>query len=241
MGEKTVVPLPALEVLLPVHNEAESIEATVREIYEEISPQAAMRFIIAEDGSTDGTKAVLQRLATTYPMKLLMAEERKGYGPAVVDGMRESEAPYLLCLDSDGQCDPKDFGQFWDHRDDLDLLVGCRIHRRRSLGRKAASLAFYSLYRLILRVPVHDPSFCYILARRNVVERILPELGEMKEGFWWEFDARAFRRGFKVGELPVNHRDRLAGQTRVYRLSKLPGIGFRHCVAIFKIWAQTRS
>ena len=52
-----------LEVLLPVHNEAETIEATIREIYEEFSPRVGMRFIVCEDGSKDATKEILRRLS----------------------------------------------------------------------------------------------------------------------------------------------------------------------------------
>lgn len=232
---------PEVEVLLPVHNEAESIEATVREIYEEFSPRVAMNFIITEDGSTDGTKEVLQSLAKRYPMTLLTAEGRKGYAVAVIDGMRELRAPYLLCLDSDGQCDPKDFWKFWDTRESADVLLGWRVHRHDFFWRKAMSRSFYAVHRLLYRVPVHDPSCPYVLAGKDVIQRLAPELGEMKQGFWWEFVARVHRRGFRIREIPVNHRDRLAGETRVYHFSKLPGIGYRHFIALFKIWWQTRS
>jgi len=236
-----VIPDPALEVLLPAYNESESIEATVREIYEELSPRVALQFIITEDGSTDDTKEVLVRLSLKYPMKLITSQRRKGYGPALIDGMRLLDAPYVLCLDSDGQCDPRDFWKFWESRESSDMLVGWRVHRKRGLGRMALSFAFYAFYQLMFRVPAHDPSFCYVLAHRKVVDRLLPELGEMKEGFWWEFNARAHRRHFRIREFPVNHRDRLTGGTRIFRLSKLPGMGYRHFLALFKVWHQTRT
>ncbi|HEV3394386.1 MAG TPA: hypothetical protein VG103_12865, partial [Chthoniobacterales bacterium] len=56
-----------LEVLLPVHNEAEIIELVMREIYNEISPNVAMQFIVCEDGSTDNIKDVLARLQNELP------------------------------------------------------------------------------------------------------------------------------------------------------------------------------
>jgi glycosyltransferase involved in cell wall biosynthesis len=99
---------PELEILLPVHNEAGSIEATIREIYSELLPQVSLRFVICEDGSRDNTKEILQRLAETLPIKLILSEERKGYSRTVTDGMKALQAPYLLCLDSDGQCDPRE-------------------------------------------------------------------------------------------------------------------------------------
>ena len=67
-------PKPELDVLLPVHNEAESIEATVREMYDEFSPLVRLRFIVCEDGSVDNTKDVLRRLSDSIPMRLILAD-----------------------------------------------------------------------------------------------------------------------------------------------------------------------
>lgn len=233
--------IPTLEVLLPVHNEVESIEGTIREIFEAVSPHVRVRFIISEDGSVDGTKKVLMRLGASLPLNLLISEERKGYSRAVIDGMKSLEANYLLCLDSDGQCDPADFGKFWETRDCQDVAIGWRGKRADSLLRRVLSRAFYFVYQLFYRLPIHDPSCPFVLAHKHVIESVVSELGEMKQGFWWEFTARVYRRGFSMREIPVNHRGRSAGQTQVYGLSRMPGIGYRHFVALFKIWLQTRS
>ena len=152
---------------------------------------------------------------------------------------RKLTAPYLLCLDSDGQCDPEDFRRFWECRHEADVVLGHRVHRADPAWRRFFSRGFYGLYQLFYHVPAHDPSCPYLLAPRAVVERLLPEQGIMKQGFWWEFVARIHRRGYSIRELPVQHRQRLAGTTQVYRLSKLPDIGYRHFLALFKIWNQT--
>jgi dolichol-phosphate mannosyltransferase len=232
---------PALDVLLPVHNKAESIAGTIREIYDTLAPRLPLRFIVCEDGSVDGTQQVLTHLAQSYPIQLLMSEQRKGYSRAVIDGMKALEADYLLCLDSDGQCDPQDFGKFWDTRDQQDVAIGWRVHRSDSLLRRILSGDFFRLYQLFFHVPVHDPSCPYVLAHKRVIESIVSQLGEMQQGFWWEFVARVHRRGFSLREMPVNHRGRTAGETQVYRLRRLPGIGYRYLVALFKIWRQTRG
>ncbi len=231
---------PEIEILLPVHNEGDGIEAVIREIYAEISPKVSMQFIICEDGSVDNTKEVLSRLEKELPMKLLLGAERKGYSRAVRDGLEVMSAPYLLCLDSDGQCDPKDFWSFWQKREEQDVILGWRTQRADPFWRRIFSRFFYLIYQLFYRIPVHDPSCPYMLAKQKVIKRLLPELGEMQQGFWWEFIARVHRRGFLILELPVKHRERLVGVTQVYRLRKLPGIGYRHFIALFKIWAQTR-
>src|SRR5690242_6693846 len=98
-----------VEVFLPVYNEAESIEGTIREIYDELSQRVSLDVIICEDGSKDGTKEILRNLSKELPLRLDLNDGRRGYSRAVRDGMQMLDAEYLLCLDSDGQCDPKDF------------------------------------------------------------------------------------------------------------------------------------
>ena len=231
---------PELEVLLPVHNEADSIEGTVRELYDKLSPQVLLRFLICEDGSVDNTKEILCRLSEAIPMRLILSKERKGYSRAVKDGMTALEAPYLLCLDSDGQCDPKDFAKFWDVRTQSDVVIGWRVHRADSSLRKLMSRTFYRIYQLLYHVPAHDPSCPYVLANKKVVDQLVDEVGSMQQGFWWEFVARVHRRGYRIVEIPVHHRVRAAGVTQVYKFRKMPGIFIRHVLAIFSIWAETR-
>lgn len=232
---------PELEVLLPVHNEADIIELVTREIYGEISPNVAMQFIVCEDGSTDNIKEVLARLEDELPMKVIIGTERKGYSRAVREGMQALSAPYLLCLDADGQCNPADFWNFWKNRDSHDVILGWRVHRTDVAWRRFFSLTFYFLWQLLYHVPVHDPSCPYVLARKRVIDEICPQMGEMEQGFWWEFVARVHRRGFSILEVPIGHRERATGTTRVYKFLKLPLIGYHHVLALFRIWSQTRS
>jgi len=119
--------------------------------------------------------------------------------------MRLLEADYLLCMDSDGQCDPGDFARFWEVRDQQDVAIGRRTRRFDGFFRKALSRTFYRFYHLLYRVPVHDPSCPFVLARRQVIDRLVSELGEMRQGFWWEFTARAYRRGYLIRELAIYH------------------------------------
>lgn len=232
---------PLLQILLPVYNEAESIERVLREIYNEFSPRVRMQFIVSEDGSTDGTKRVLKELAKKIPMILISDEKRKGYSRAVIDGMKRFTGDYLLCLDSDGQCDPKDFWQFWKNRNTADLLIGHRLIRRDPPIRLILSRGFYYLYKSLFPVKSSDPSCPFLLTTPGVVRRLLSELGTTDQGFWWEFVARTYRRHFSIKQFPVSHRPRFAGQTQVYKFKKMPVIGYRHVTALFKIWWETRD
>jgi dolichol-phosphate mannosyltransferase len=240
MGLSQISSRPDLEVLLHVHNEAEAIEAVVREIYSELSTRLTVGFIICEDGSKDNTQDILRRLALELPMRLNLSQSRKGYSRAVREGMQMLESDYLLCLDSDGQCDPKDFWAFWEARDHADVLVGWRVRRADAPTRRIFSRFFYLIYQTFFRTPVHDPSCPYVLTQKGVAQRIAGELGAMQQGFWWEFVAVAHRRGYKIKELPVHHRSRAAGVTQVYHWRKMPGIFLRHVAAIVRIWSETR-
>jgi len=232
---------PDVEILLPVHNEAASIEATIREIYNELSPRLNVDFIICEDGSRDNTKEILAKLAKELPMRLNLSDARKGYSRAVRDGMHMLQSEYLLCLDSDGQCNPKDFWGLWEARAGYDVVLGWRVRRADNFARRIMSRLFYGIYQLVFRAPVHDPSCPYVLIKKSVAFELVDELGAMQQGFWWEFVARVHRRGHKVKELPVHHRLRSAGVTQVYRWSKMPGIFLRHVAALFRIWWETRK
>jgi dolichol-phosphate mannosyltransferase len=229
-----------VEVLLPVHNEGQNIETTIRGIYEELSPLLNVGFIVCEDGSKDNSKDVLRRLARELPMRLNLSEARKGYSKAMRAGMAMLEAEFLLCLDADGQCDPKDFAKFWQERDSADVLTGWRTNRADALVRRIFSRFFYLLYQSVFWTPVHDPSCPYVLVRKAVAQKLGKELGDMQEGFWWEFVARAHRHRFTIREFPINHRRRSGGATQVYKWHKMPGIFLRHVAAIFKIWKETR-
>ena len=148
---------PGLEVLLPVHDQAESIEAVIRELHAELSPLVRVSFIVCEDGSRDNTRKILRRLAKEFPIRLHVSDQCKGYPRTVCEGMDLAEAKWLLCIDADGRFDPKEFSKFWQRRAEGEVLLGRRTGRRDSLPHKAMSRFFYAFYQSLFHVPVHDP------------------------------------------------------------------------------------
>src|SRR6516164_118525 len=104
--------MPNVSVLLPVHNEVRSLEAVVSEW------DLALRnirdlehiFVVCEDGSADGTKELIMRLETRFPMINNSVSLRRGYGQAVRDGIALAKTEYVLCIDSDGQIGPDEMG-----------------------------------------------------------------------------------------------------------------------------------
>lgn len=230
-----------VQIVMPVHNEGESIAATLREWHSTVSPIAAMQLVVVEDGSTDNTKKVLAECSQTLPMLLNTETARRCYANAVTTALQLTTAPYVLAVDADGQCDPADFQHFWNQRDRANILIGWRVRRIDSLARKLISFTFGMLYRRLFEVEIHDPSCPYLLFRRQVYEAMPPELGLLTEGFWWEFIARANNLGYSIMELPINHRQRLSGESVIYQPKSMSRIATRNLRGLFKLWKQIRK
>jgi glycosyltransferase involved in cell wall biosynthesis len=242
-GESFSEDVIEIDVVLPAHNEEGSIGDVLAEFHRAaIASRLQVRFVVAEDGSRDRTREVVTKLAETLPIILLPDAPRKGYSRAVVDGLQATTAPLIAFSDSDGQCDPADLKHLYDALGDNDLVVGYRNPRHDTPFRKGISGAFKLVYQRRFPVRLRDPSCPFLLVRREAVTQILRgNPGILRQGFWWEFNARAAAVGLKVVEVPVNHRERLAGQTQVYRLSKLPGIATEHLKALGTLREELRT
>jgi dolichol-phosphate mannosyltransferase len=227
-----------IDVVMPAHNEADSIGETLREFHRVVGRAGGLdvRFIVSEDGSTDDTCEVIRATATEVPVCLLTYPDRKGYSKAVVDGLREATAPLVCFVDSDGQCDPADLPALVHALRDHDMAIGYRHPRMDSRVRRVMSGAFKLVYERLFPVRLKDPSCPYVLLRRDCLGRILRgHLGILPQGFWWEFNARAQAAGLSVVQVPIRHRVRASGETQVYTAKRIPAIAARHLRALFAL------
>ncbi len=224
-----------LQILMPVYNEALSIENTLKEIHDTLNGKIDFEFIISEDGSTDGTKEILKKLENTYPMILISDDSRKYYSKAVIDGIKKADGNYLLIKDSDGQCDPKDILNFWSVKENSDLVNGYRYPRYDFAYRRFISKIFYYLYKILFNVPLRDPSFAYVFMNKKVYSSLNNFEPLMPDGFFWEFNARAKRKGFTFYNLDIIHNERYFGETRIYHWTKLPKVSYHNLIGMIKI------
>lgn len=230
-----------LDIILPVYNEKEVIESVLKEWTKVlITMDLDYSFIICEDGSTDGTKELLHKIKDIYPIVLSQKPYRRGYGKSVIDGINVSEGKFILCIDSDGQCDPKDFVRFWQQRSDKSILIGWRKDRADERSRKVYSRLFKQFFSLLFPHGPHDPSAPYVLFTKKVIFSYLTELTFLKEGFWWGFVGACMKHGVSIKELPIHHRQRKFGKTRVYSMSKIPSIAFRNSVGLLTLRFSTK-
>jgi glycosyltransferase involved in cell wall biosynthesis len=234
----------AIDVVLPAYNEGASIGSTLRDFYSKVTLESKIpiRFVVCEDGSTDDTVLVLQRLAKEIPLKLISDPMRKGYSRAVIDGMRGSDSEWIGFIDSDGQCDPGDFAKLRDVRTGADLVMGWCNPRSDGLVRKVMSKVFGLVYRALFDVRVRDPSCPYLLIHRPALNKILAgNVGILKQGFWWEFVARATALDLRIVETPVRHLVRKSGTTQVYRPTKVPRIAAEHLVGLWRLKRELKE
>jgi len=227
---------PSLSIILPVHNEKESIERVLLEWIEEIKKHVySYSFIICEDGSTDGTKELLHKLRKKYNLILEQKQYRRGYGQAVIDGIETATSDYILCIDSDGQCDPLDFKKFWEHRDIKDVVIGRRIFRADPFQRKVFSRLFKTFFSLLFPTHIKDPSAPFVLFKKQTVKAHLSYLIYLKEGFWWGFVGMCVKKNLSLHEIPITHRKRLVGNTKVYQLNHIASIALRNILGLIQM------
>jgi len=227
-----------LSIILPVYNERQTLPLLLSEWNDALKLLALdYEFVLCEDGSTDGTKDVLPQLQKQYPINLSQKTYRRGYGGAVIDGILAANGKWILCIDSDGQCEASDANQFWNNRQEGSVLIGWRKARKDVVTRKIMSGLFGMLFNLLFaKNTIHDPSAPFVLFQRPTIEPyIQTDLSKMKEGFWWGFVAMCLKRKIDISELPINHRLRAYGKTQVYKLSKLPSIAIRNIAGLISI------
>jgi glycosyltransferase involved in cell wall biosynthesis len=226
-----------IDVVLPAHNEGDGIGQVLREFHEVNAAKGiSVRFVVCEDGSTDNTVEVINSLAEELPIELLTAPERKGYSRAVVDGLRATTAGIVGFVDSDGQCDPEDLEHLLSLAPSNDLVVGYRVPRRDAFYRRVMSRSFKFVYERLFPVRLPDPSCPFMVIHQTALDQTLRgNPGLLRQGFWWEFYARANAAGLRITTVPIRHRERLAGETQVYRPTKIPGIAVEHIRALFTL------
>lgn len=227
-----------LNVILPVYNERETIESVLIEWEKELKKIGIKyKFIVCEDGSNDGTSKFLRSIKKKYQLILDQKLYRRGYGGAVIDGIMKADSKYILSIDSDGQCDPKDFKKFWKHKNMSDIIIGYRIKRADPLKR----IIFSNLFGLVFRTlfpsneKIIDPSCPYLLYKKETVLPLINYFKYLKEGFWWGFIGASFKHNLSIYQIPVKHRERAFGETVVYQNNKIVSIAIRNLIGIFKL------
>ncbi len=222
-------------MVVPVYNEEASLPSLLDRLRAALDPLEMDReMIFVDDGSTDASLRILRDLkAEGHPeMRILAFARNAGQSAAFAAGFRAARGRIIATLDADLQNDPDDIPRLLASLDRYDLVCGWRKERRDPWLRKVSTRISNGFRRLVLRDGFHDTACSLRVFRRECVEdlplfngmhRFLPTL--VKEA------------GFRVGEVPVRHHERLHGEAKYNIRNRL----FKALVDLFGVlWLRSR-
>jgi glycosyltransferase involved in cell wall biosynthesis len=215
---------PGLTVLMPVYNEARTVEAAVRQVLETEFP-VPIELILIDDGSTDATAAVIAGTEWPDEVRVLRHAENKGKGAALRTGLREARGTYSTIIDADLEYDPADAVRLLDRMLDrsAEAVYGVRGFESHSaysfwyvVGNKGLTMATNILYNSW----ISDLMTCHKMMRTKLFQRLsLRESGFAIEP---EITARLLRSGVRIYEVPITYEARSRAQGK--KLQAIDGL-----------------
>lgn len=222
---------PQLALIMPVFNEQASVRKVITEWFFEVENWTEdFVFLVINDGSKDGTQSILERMREQLGDRLeIRSRENRGHGQSCLEGYRlacERQIPWVLQIDSDGQCDPQYFFRFWRNREKFDVIYGFRARRDDGWRRVLASWVLRGVILATAGVWCIDANVPYRLMKTSN----LPEkLQKIPADFFLANVALAIllRRDptVKHGTVPIRFRERYGGEPSV-RLGKFGSKAF---------------
>jgi glycosyltransferase involved in cell wall biosynthesis len=201
-----------ISVVVPVHNEERSVALLYDELRSALEPLAQpWEAIFVDDGSTDATFAALTRLHNDADnVRVVRLRRNFGKATALRAGFDQARGETVVTIDGDLQDDPAEIPRLLAKLDEgFDLVSGWKAHRRDPLSRRLLSRVFNRVTGAFSGVRLHDMN-CGLKAYRAEVVHGLRLYGELHRFI----PVLAHYRGFRIAELPVNHRPREHGRSR---------------------------
>jgi len=216
-----------VSIVIPVFNEVDSIKQLHSEIVDVCKREELQyEIIIVDDGSQDGTDQVLKQLS---PLTYIRLRRNFGQTAAMDCGIKNAHGDLIITMDGDGQNDPADIPKLIKHleENDLDIVSGWRKQRKDPPLKKLSSRLANLLRTCILHDGLHD-SGCSLKVYRaecfegvslyGEIHRFIPALLKVK--------------GFKIGEIEVNHRPRSGGKTKYNNWQR----GLKGFIDMISVW-----
>ena len=217
-------------VIIPTYNEKENIEKIIRKVY---SLPVDFHVLVVDDGSPDGTGAIVKDLQEEFADRLFLEERqgKSGLGTAYLRGFKwciERSYQYIFEMDADFSHNPKDLVRLREACvDGADMSIGSRYIKGVNVVNWPMSRVLMSYFasgyvRLITGIDIRDATAGFVCYRRRVLETIpLDRIRFVGYAFQIEMKFTAIKYGFKVVEIPIIFTDRTEGvskmSTRIFR------------------------
>jgi dolichol-phosphate mannosyltransferase len=212
-------------VIIPTYNEIENIERILRNVF---ALQRPFDILVVDDGSPDGTGAMVKQMQEEYAGRLHLIERsgKQGLGTAYIKGFQwalEREYNFIFEMDADFSHNPNDLMRLYNAcaKDGFDLSIGSRYITGVNvvnwpMGRVLLSWGASRYVRIITGMNIHDTTAGFVCYRRKVLEEIdLKKIKFVGYAFQIEMKYKAYLCNFKIKEVPVVFTDRTKGQSKM--------------------------
>lgn len=209
-------------VVVPTYNESANLPLIVPEI---LAQDARLHVLVVDDNSPDGTGELADRLAAADPrVQVLHRPGKGGLGKAYLAGFRwalERDYELVFEMDADFSHDPKFLGKFLQAVEEADLVIGSRYKTGVNvinwpISRLLLSLGANQYARWITGLPIMDSTGGFKCFRRRVLEAIdFERVRSNGYAFQIEMSFRAWKKGFRLVEIPIVFTDRVEGQSKM--------------------------
>lgn len=216
----TTSPTIDFSLVAPAHNEEENVDRLVAESFKALeSLGGTFEFVIVDDGSTDSTRARIVKLMADRPwlrcvgMTNTPAGKGNGQSAAFHAGFRAARGKWIATLDADLQNDPADLKAMYEllKKENADMVQGDRSHARRdNVVRRVGSIVGRKFRLWLLGDTIRDTGCSLRIMRREIALALPLEF----KGIHRFIPVTARHLGYKVVEIRVNHRPRVAGETK---------------------------
>lgn len=240
--EKTTPSEPDISFIIPVYNEEQNIIGVFRDLYEVIAknPDWKTEIIVIEDGSRDRTKEVIQDLVKQYPQtRVIFHETNKGYNQSMRDGLAAATGRYLMYIGADEEFDCSEVPAFVnpllaEGADHADVVLGVRWQRNAyKLHRFFISVIYIFLLNAMFKLRVNDYNWSQAWSR-ELIQKI--EIRSKSLFMLPEIIIKAYDLGYRVKEVPSNHRGRRWGKSSLNM--KIMGYAL---LDSFRFWFERRK
>lgn len=208
---------PIYSVIIPLKNEEENITDLVNELEPVMHTFGVpWELICIDDGSTDNTQAILKDLAKKKKyMKLVVFSKNYGQSSAFDAGFKTAKGEFVITMDGDRQNDPSDIPRMIALMPEYDLICGRRINRKDPWTKKITSTLANFIRSRACKDGVQDTGCSLKIYRTECLRKI-----KMYQGMHRFLPALFTIEGFRVKEIPVNHRERTKGKTKYNFLNR---------------------
>lgn len=219
MAEKSLI-------IIPTYNELDNVQKLVPDILNKYS-KIPLDILIVDDNSPDGTSDYIENLSKSEGrVKLIKREKKMGLGTAYIKGFNyalEHDYDFIFEMDADYSHDPKEIKNFLKSIQKNDLVIGSRYLNGVNVinwPMRRLLLSYFANYytRLITGLPVKDTTGGFKCFRRKVLEAIdLSKVSSNGYAFQIEMNFKAWKKGFKLGEISIIFTDRFKGTSKMSR------------------------